>query len=208
MVQSFGESFWDERYSGSEAVWSGQPNPQLVSEISGMPPGRALDVGCGEGADSMWLARQGWQVTAVDFSNVALRRARQHSSSQAFPGSIAWEHRNLLQWTPPASSFDLVTAQFIHLPSEDREPLFLRLATSVARGGSLLIVGHSAADIQAGARRPQGDGLYFSAIDIAASLPQDMWRICVAEARPRGGLDADGHSITIHDEVLRAVRLA
>ena len=208
MVRMFGEAFWDGRYRGSTAVWSGRPNPQLVSEVSGMPPGRAMDAGCGEGADSLWLAHKGWQVTAVDFSSVALDRARRHASAQAFPGSIAWEHRNLLRWTPPPGSYDLVSAQFMHLPSEDRDSLYKRLAASVATGGTLLIVGHSKTDIDAGARRPHGDGLFFKAIDIAGSLTPEHWDIAVAEARPRSGSDAAGRAITIHDEVLRAVRLA
>lgn len=208
MANFFDEEFWDERYGGSKSVWSGQPNPQLVAESAGMKPGRALDVGCGEGADSLWLAQKGWQVLAVDFSRTALRKAREHASKQDFPGSITWDHRDLMLWTPPIGSFDLVTAQFMHLPHEDREPLFMRLAASVDVGGSLLIVGHSASDIAAGARRPNGAGLFFRAVDIAGTLTPGHWEIAVAEARPRAGSDAAGRAITVHDEVLRAVRLA
>lgn len=216
MATLFDETFWDERYSGSGAVWSGNPNPQLVAEAAGLAPGRALDVGCGEGADSLWLAERGWQVSAVDISNVALQKAAHHASAKAasgtavpaLPGTIAWDHHDLLAWTPPAASFDLVTAQFMHLPKVDRDPLYARLAAAVATGGSLLIVGHAASDIHAGARRPDVQDLFFTAADIAGALDENMWRIEASESRPRSAEDSDGHPITIHDEVLRAVRLA
>lgn len=219
----FDENFWDERYSGSHAVWSGNPNPQLLAEMESFPtqapaiaaasaarPGwpAALDVGCGEGADSIWLARRGWHVTAVDISRVALQKAEQHAMALELPGSIAWEHHDLLAWAPPAAAFDLVNAQFMHLPSQDRIPVFARLAAAVAAGGTLLVVGHSSQDILAGAKRPNAPDLYFTAAEVAASLDPQAWRVEVAEARPRSAAGVDGETITIHDEVLRAVRIA
>lgn len=212
MADLFDESFWDERYRGSRAVWSGSPNPQLVAEVSGLLPGRALDVGCGEGADSLWLAERGWHVLAVDISSVALQKAADHAATKetsgtALPGTITWEHHDLLAWIPPAASFTLVTAQFMHLPKVDREPLYARLAAAVAPGGSLLIVGHSESDIQAGARRPPGPELFFTAGNIADSLDARQWRVEVSEAKARTAMDPEGRPITIHDEVLRAVRL-
>src|SRR6266702_6994197 len=75
----FDEGFWDERYRSARQVWSGNPNPQLIAEATALPPGRALDVGCGEGADAIWLARRGWSVVAADISGVALERGRQHA---------------------------------------------------------------------------------------------------------------------------------
>lgn len=77
----FDAEFWDTRYGESTKVWSGKPNPQLVSEVSGLKPRTALDIGSGEGADSIWLARHGWHVTAVDFSQVALDRAAEHAAT-------------------------------------------------------------------------------------------------------------------------------
>ncbi|WP_218711499.1 bifunctional 2-polyprenyl-6-hydroxyphenol methylase/3-demethylubiquinol 3-O-methyltransferase UbiG [Arthrobacter sp. BF1] len=215
MTNLFDENFWDERYSGSTTVWSGQANPQLLTEMSGpdaAPDSRvartALDVGCGEGADAVWLARHGWDVTAVDISRVALKRANGHAAGLELAGSISWEHHNLLTWRPPAFCFDLVSAQFMHLPKDDREPLYSRLAAAVAPGGTLLIVGHSASDIQAGARRPAVPDLYFTASEIADSLDSKHWQVLVAESRPRMAQNPEGKPITIHDEVLRATRLA
>lgn len=222
MATLFDEKFWDERYGGNGAVWSGNPNPQLIAEAADLVTGRALDVGCGEGADALWLAERGWHVVAVDLSSVALQKAARHAAAKAatgpaLVGSIEWEHHDLLAWSPPAGSFDLVTAQFMHLPTADREPLFARLAEAVAPGGSLLIVGHSESDILAGARRPHDPELFFTAADVAGSLAVDslavnpldanQWRVEVSEARPRIGTDMNGSQITIHDEVMRAVRL-
>ena len=212
MATLFDENFWDERYNDSDSVWSGNPNPQLVAQAAGLTPGRALDAGCGEGADALWLAQRGWAVTAVDISRIALQKAAQHASAQATSvaaaaGSIVFEHHDLLGWTPPESSFDLVNAQFMHLPQADRDPLYARLAAAVAVGGSLLIVGHSASDIHSGARRPDVPDLFFTAADVAGALDQAKWRIGVAESRPRTAQNADGRPMTVHDEVMRAMRL-
>lgn len=218
----FDENFWDDRYNGSHAVWSGNPNPQLLAEMASFPTKApegeaasavrsgwpaALDVGCGEGADSIWLARRGWNVTAVDISRVALQKAEQHTKTLELTGSIAWEHHDLLEWPPPAAAFDLVNAQFMHLPSQDRIPVFARLAAAVAAGGTLLVVGHSSQDILAGAKRPNAPDLYFTAAEVAASLDPQEWKVALADARPRLATGANGNAITIHDEVLRAVRL-
>lgn len=214
MTRIFDEGFWDERYAGKGSVWSGNPNPQLVSEISGpgtlstTEPKTALDVGCGEGADSVWLAGQGWHVTGVDISRVALQRARDHEAEPSLSGSITWEHHDLLQWTPPSSSFDLVSIQFMHLPRNDRELVHARLAAAVRTGGTLLIVGHAESDVLAGARRPKDSELFFTAVETSAALEPDHWRVELAESRPRLDKGHDGETITVHDEVMRAVRLA
>ncbi|WP_315913090.1 class I SAM-dependent methyltransferase [Arthrobacter sp. lap29] len=214
MTRTFDADFWDERYNSANAVWSGHPNPQLVAEAASLnplhvsAPRTALDVGSGEGADALWLADRGWNVTAVDFSRVALQRAKEHASAMDLAGSVIWEHHDLLIWTPPASTFDLVSAQFMHLPRTDRERLYAHLAASVAIGGTLLIVGHSATDALAGAHRPDAPDLFFTAAELAAALEPTQWRIQVSEARPRAGTGHDHASITIHDEVLRAIRLS
>jgi len=207
MTVIFDENFWNERYGQHGKVWSGNPNPQLVAEAADLPPGTALDVGCGEGADTVWLAGRGWQVTGVDISTVALERAAAHAANLALPGAIVWEHRDLLAWAPPASAFDLVSAQFMHLPKAGRDPLFARLAEAVAPGGTLLLVGHSPQDVEAGAHREFGADLFFTAAQLAAALDPGAWQVLVSEARPRTSSGHDGGTTTIHDEVLRAARL-
>jgi SAM-dependent methyltransferase len=205
----FSEAFWDERYRSSSAVWSGNPNPQLMAEAASLQPGDALDVGCGEGADAIWLAERGWRVTAVDISTIALERgaaqARQVSSDVA--GRITWQQVDLLEWGPAPQTYDLVSAQFMQLPAQLRVGLFERLAASVAVGGTLLIVGHSPTDLHTTAARPPLPELFFTAKEIAAALDPSLWMVIVSEARPRVVRDPDGHLVTVHDEVF-AVRRA
>jgi hypothetical protein len=105
-----GDFDWDERYSQAEQMWSGEPNTSLVSEVRGIKPGIALDVGCGEGADAIWLAELGWQVTAIDVSEVALHRAR--AAAERMDVEVEWVHAGLLEATLPPGRFNLVSAQY------------------------------------------------------------------------------------------------
>jgi SAM-dependent methyltransferase len=199
-------TLWDERYRSQAAVWSGNPNIRLVEEVSELAPGSALDVGCGEGADAIWLAERGWRVTAADISSVALERARTAEMSVDAAGRIDWLHIDLVKCDPPAPAYDLVSAHFMHLPKEPRDVLFRRLAALVKPGGTLLVVGHHPSDLQTTARRPRRPGVLYTAADIAALLEPGDWDVIVNEARERSTTDPDGRTITIHDAVLRARR--
>ena len=201
------QAFWEEFYRSASTVWSGEPNPQLVSEVAALRPGAALDAGCGEGADAIWLARRGWRVTAADLSQVALQRAadRARRLDAEVAGRITWQHADLTVWPPPAGAFDLVSAQYLHFPRSVREPLQRRLAGAVAPGGTLLIVGHDPSDIGSGAHRPDPD-LLCTADQAAACLEPGQWQIAAAEARPRQVTGPDGQVITIRDAVLLATR--
>jgi SAM-dependent methyltransferase len=208
MTTAQDERYWDERYGENHSVWSGEPNPQLVSETSGLVPGTALEVGSGEGADAIWLARRGWNVTAVDFSAVALARAADRiADEQETAKRITWAHHDVTQWTPPAATFDLVTTHYMQLPRAQREALFRRLAAAVAPGGTLLIVGHDLSDMDTGVHRPPME-LFFTADEVAETLDPGEWRIIVSDARPRSHKDADGHEVPVNDAVLRAQRTA
>jgi SAM-dependent methyltransferase len=202
------EAFWDERYRSNGALWSGNPNSHLVTEAADLAPGTALDVGCGEGADAIWLAERGWRVTAVDLSTVALERgaARALEVGADVARRITWLHADLADWVPAAASYDLVSAQFMHLPRDQRELLHRRLAEAVAPGGTLLVVGHHPSDLQTTIPRPPVPELFFTASDVAASLAPEEWVTLVDEARARTVLDADGRKTTIHDAVLRVQR--
>jgi SAM-dependent methyltransferase len=202
------QEFWDERYRSSNALWSGNPNPHLVTEAAGLVPGAALDVGCGEGADAIWLAEHGWRVTAVDFSTVALERAAAHAqkASAEVAERITWLHADFTDWVPEVSKYDLVSAHFLHMPGDRRDALHRRLAAAVSPGGALLIVGHHPSDLQTTLPRPPVPELYFTASDVTASLDGRGWDIVVSEARARSTLDPEGRTVTIHDAVLRAQR--
>jgi 2-polyprenyl-3-methyl-5-hydroxy-6-metoxy-1,4-benzoquinol methylase len=199
-------AFWDERYRSSGSLWSGEPNPQLIADVAELPPGAALDAGCGEGADAIWLAERGWRVTAVDFSTVALERGASHARASGLDAHIEWVRADLLAWVPAVASYDLVSAQFVHLPADSRAAVHERLAAAVSPGGTLLLVEHSPRDLSTTARRPHDAGLFTTAADIAAALDAHEWEIVVSEARPRQAPDPAGDIITVYDEVVRARR--
>ncbi|MCO5970466.1 class I SAM-dependent methyltransferase [Actinoallomurus soli] len=207
MSEQFGQDFWEERYAGHTHVWSGRPNPQLVAEAGDLTPGTALDAGCGEGADAVWLASRGWRVTAVDFAATALRRAREHAEAfdAGAAGRIDWLQADLTAWAPPERRFDLVSTHYVHL-AEERAAFFRRMAAAVAPGGSLLVVGHHPSDLETTVGRPPLPELFFTAEDVVACLDSGRWDVVAAEARPRPATDPDGNEVTVHDTVLRAVR--
>lgn len=198
------ERFWDERYGQSEAIWSGNPNPQLIDEVSDLPAGTALDVGCGEGADAIWLAGRGWRVTAVDISQVVLDRAVKHAEAAGVADRITWLHADLTDGASPGAGFDLVSAHFMHLPAAQRVPLYGRLAAAVSPGGTFLVVGHDPSDMMVG--RPNVPGMYFTASQVAADLDAADWTVLVDEKRGRATVSPDGNAITVHDTVLKARR--
>ena len=205
MTEKFTQEFWDERYRSRSQLWSGKPNPHLVSHVSGLGNGKALDIGCGEGADAIWLAERGWRVTALDVSTVALKRGASHAA-EAGAGvarRINWLHEDLLIWKgPKPDSYDLVTSQFLHLPKEPRESLFRRLVASVSPGGTLLIVGHHPSDLQSTVPSEMA-ALRFTASEVAALLDPQAWEIVVEASIERPAVDTGGHT---HDAVLRARR--
>jgi SAM-dependent methyltransferase len=202
----FTQEFWDDRYRSAGRLWSGQPNPQLVAQAAGLAPGQALDAGCGEGADAIWLASRGWTVTAVDVSAVALERAAAHAADQGdeIAGRIAWRREDLLTWDPGSRRFDLVSAQFMHLPDADSR--HARLAAAVRPGGTLLIVAHHPDDARVNVGRPGHVHRFPSAAQLAAALDPGDWEILVATAVGRSATDLDGQPVTVQDTVLRARR--
>ena len=208
MPEELGEEFWDERYRSAAALWSGNPNRYLVSETADLTPGRALDAGSGEGADAIWLAGRGWQVTAVDFSAVALQRAAAHARQRgsAVAARIEWAKEDLTTWIPSPGRYDLVTAQYLHLPSVVRPVLFRRLAAAVAVGGTLLIAGHHPSDLQTTMPRPQDPDRYFTGDEAASALEPRQWDIITNATPERAGTDPDGHIVILHDTVFRAQR--
>ncbi|TFC86282.1 bifunctional 2-polyprenyl-6-hydroxyphenol methylase/3-demethylubiquinol 3-O-methyltransferase UbiG [Cryobacterium sp. TMT4-31] len=200
--------FWDQRYAGNETLWSGRPNAALVSETHHLRPGRALDVGCGEGADALWLAAQGWDVTALDVSRVALERAARQADlvrADLVGGTVRWLHAGLVEAALPAASFDLVSAQYPALLRTDESIAERALLDAVAPGGVLLIVHHPTPTAAEAAAHGFDPDLYVSPAQVAALL-DDTWRIEVDETRPRHVATGAGAHHT-EDVVVRARRL-
>jgi len=196
--------FRNEHYGMRETPWSAAPNDLVVAAAAELAPGRALDVACGEGADAVRLAECGWDVAAVDISAVALARGRAHEAT----GRIAWLEVDLLAWTPPAATYDLVTAHFVHFAAPERRIVFGGLAAAVRPNGVLLIVAHHPSDLQTTAGRRPMPAYYYTAEELAAELAPHDWEIAEASARPRPAIDPAGRSIVVHDAVLRARRRA
>ena len=202
-TEMFEPAAWEERYAGPEKVWSGNANAQLVAEASGLAAGTALDVGCGEGGDVIWLARHGWTVTGADFSANGLARAARHAEEAGVAGRVSWEQVDARTFAAGGRSYDLVTSHFLHPPDGGTVAVTTRLAGAVAPGGHLLVVGHAPSEVftqlSASHRRAM-----FVATDLLPGLPDDF-EVLVAEQRPRTAV-RDGVTVDIHDSTLLARR--
>ncbi|OIK28510.1 class I SAM-dependent methyltransferase [Streptomyces malaysiense] len=195
---------WDERYAERPQLWSGRPNGALVAETAGLTPGRVLDVGCGEGADAVWLARAGWEVTALEVSGVALERAAGHARDAGL--TVHWVHAALTEAGLPPASFDLVSAQYPALLRTPDAAAERALLAAVAPGGVLLLVHHAGMDD--GQARDSGfdpaDYVWPSAV---AELLDGDWRVEVDERRPRVAPEGGAGAHHADDLVLRVRRL-
>lgn len=159
-----GPDDWDRRYQGAELLWTAEANRFLVAEVGPMPPGQALDLGCGEGRNAVWLAERGWEVTAVDFSAVGLGKGRRLAEARGV--TVEWVLADLLGYEPPPEAFDLVVLLYLHLPPPDRRLVHRRAARSLAPGGTILVVGHDRTNITDGWGGPQDPTLLFTPGDV------------------------------------------
>lgn len=157
---------WDSRYAGTDLLWSAGPNRFLVSELEGLPPGRALDLACGEGRNALWLAEQGWQATGVDFSAVAVERARAIAAERGL--AAVFEQADVLAYEPPAAAFDLVIVFYLQLPAAERARALSAAARALAPGGTLLVVGHDLINRTIGSGGPQDPAVLFTPADVVA----------------------------------------
>jgi SAM-dependent methyltransferase len=191
---------WDQRHAARDPIESSEPDPTLVGEIGSLRPGRALDLGAGDGRNAIWLASHGWQVTAVDFSQVALDRGRGLAAESG--ARVEWQLADLLDWSPGARLYDLVALFFIHLPREERRDVYARAAGAVTPGGTLLVVGHDRTNLADGVGGPQDPGVLFTPGEVAADLAG--FRVERAEVVRRHVADGRGPI----DAIVRAVRVA
>lgn len=194
------DTFWDSKYRAQDKLWSGNANGVLVAETSSLPPGRALDVGCGEGADARWLAERGWQVTGVDVSQVALDRAAAVSGDLP----VRWVRLDLATNAPAGGSYDLVSAQYFPLPRSEGDPAARGLLDAVAAGGTLLVAGHDLSEMPAHTEDGVDPADYYRPDEVAALL-DDAWTVVINETRPRVGSAASSSQHT-RDAVLLAHR--
>ncbi|GMQ93580.1 MAG: class I SAM-dependent methyltransferase [Acidimicrobiia bacterium] len=197
---------WDKRHSGQPSdMWSGHPNETLLAETSGLAPGRAVDIGCGEGADAIWLASHGWQVTGVDISQVALERAASNARENGV--SVEWICTDVTANPPTAGGYELVSAHYPALLHSVNDAAIEALLTGVSPGGTLLVVGHAPIDPEYAISHGFNPDDYIQPADVAARL-DESWTIEVDETRPRRPTSPGGSSPHDQDTVLKARRNA
>ncbi len=160
---------WDRRYADVESLWAAKPNRFLVAEVSSLDPGRALDLACGEGQNAIWLATLGWTVTGVDFSSVAIDKARARAAQEGV--GVEFLCADLLDVHPDAEAYDLVMVFYIHVPPAARCVILERAAAAVAPEGTFLLVGHDLTNLTGGVGGPSDPAILFTPDDIARELP-------------------------------------
>ena len=158
---------WNRKHGEAGPLFGVEPNRFLVAEVSGLPPGRALDVACGAGRNAVWLAERGWAVTGVDFSDAALANARRLAAERGV--EVDWVDVDLRDWQPPAE-YDLVAVLYLHVPADERRAVLSRAAAALAPGGTLLVVGHHSDNIDRGSGGPKDPRVLYSEEDVAGDL--------------------------------------
>jgi SAM-dependent methyltransferase len=215
MTQGFDKDYWKSHWQRADGHGAGRgiaPNPYAARETSSLAPGTALDAGCGEGAEAIWLAAEGWQVTAVDISTEALARASERATmGGAAPERVQWVEADLGAWEP-GKQFDLVTTHYAH-PAMPQLVFYERISDWVAPGGTLLIVGHLHTPGAAGHGHSQEeqDGhppeeASVTAASIMAGLDTTQWQVVTAEEQTRTLTNRAGRAVQLHDVVVRATR--
>ena len=195
---------WDARYGeGDGTMWSGRPNGRLVAEVADLAPGRALDVGCGEGADAIWLAGHGWTVTAIDVSDVAVGRARE--AAHLADATVEWFCGDALETPFLPRSFDLVSLQYPALPEAAGDAAVRRLLGTVRPGGLLLAVYHDLDDEHREHMKSKGmDPADYVGADDLGRLLGDEFNVELHVVEPR--IDPPPGTPHVADIVLRARR--
>jgi SAM-dependent methyltransferase len=199
---------WKQRYAQSELVWSASANIWVQEVTQDLPAGWALDIAAGEGRNALWLADRGWQVTAVDFSTVALQRARalaeEHFGHDA--GRLVTLEADVKTWVPEARSYDLVLVVYLHLPEQERRSVMRAAAEAVAPGGTLLVVGHDLENLTSGHGGPQNPAVLYRPSDIVADIEPSQLVVVRHETARRPAITALGQPVEALDALMVARR--
>ena len=185
--RAYWEQLWEKTLrEHADKVAQRPPNARLIAAVESLQPGRALDAGCGHGAETLWLAGHGWDVTALDFSASALAHARSTAESLGpdIAARIEWLEGDLAVWTPPPERFDLVVCLYVHIADSEAQ-MVRRMASGVAPGGALFLVGHRPIDPATGKPTAAAGQVQVSVEGAVAALDSNGWELAVAEERPR-----------------------
>ncbi|NLE82435.1 MAG: class I SAM-dependent methyltransferase [Rhodococcus sp.] len=176
---------WDERYSQNDLVWGSPPNAVVVEQLTALPHGRALDLACGEGRNSLWLATRGWHVTGIDYSSVAIDKARTLASRSPRSVRERLDYRTGditdAEW---GESYDLALLIYVHLPRSQRNHAVRRAIDSLKPDGILMILGHDSSNLEHGVGGPQDPEILYTPEDLTHDLA-DAVRIDISERRLR-----------------------
>jgi SAM-dependent methyltransferase len=199
---------WNQRYQQSELVWSAAANIWVQELTQDLPAGSALDIGAGEGRNALWLAARGWQVTAVDFSEVALQGARaladEHLGEHA--GRLVTHEADVRTWVPRTRSYDLVLVVYLHLPEQQRRAVMQAAAEAVAPGGTLLVVGHDVQNLTSGHGGPQNPAVLYRPNDIIADIEPSQLVVVRHETAARSATNTQGQAVEALDALVVARR--
>ena len=201
MRPGFAREDWNARYAQKELLWTAQPNRLFAAEVEAIEPGRALDVACGEGRNAVWLAERGWQVTGIDFSDVALRKAAELARARGV--EVEWVAADVLVHEPPPGAFDLVAVLYLQLPHDELARALRRAARAVAPGGALIVLGHDTRNLSDGYGGPRDASVLYTPADVVASL--DDLVVERAETVERTVTLDDGDAVAL-DAFVRAAR--
>jgi SAM-dependent methyltransferase len=190
---------WDRRYAEAEHLWSAKPNRFLVAEVAGLPPGRALDLACGEGQNAIWLAGLGWEVVGVDYSEVAIAKARARAARDGV--DVQFVAADLLEYEAEPAAYALVLVLYLHLPAEERRRVLAQASQALAPGGTLVLVGHDVVNIAEGVGGPSDPSILYTPDEIAEELPG-----LVIERAERVLRDVTGEDRPAIDALVRARR--
>jgi SAM-dependent methyltransferase len=165
---AFSREDWNRRYAAKELLWSAEPNRRFAADVEPLPAGRALDLGCGEGRNAVWLAERGWEVTGVDFSEVALGKAERLAARRGV--EVDWVLADLRDHVPPSEAFDLVAILYLQLPAAERRLVLGRAAAATAPGGGVYVLGHDTRNLTEGHGGPKDAAVLFTPEQAAADL--------------------------------------
>ena len=192
---------WDRRYAGTELVWTAEPNRFVVAELRDLAPGRALDLGAGEGRNAVWLAVHGWQVTAVDFSAAGLDKGRRLAAARGT--AVDWVQADLRDYQPEAGAFQLVLIAYLQLQAAELDGVLRRGVTALAQAGTLLVVGHDVTNLAEGTGGPPDPAVLYTPASVTRSLSGLTVLRADRVRRPVPAGDGDREAV---DTLVRAVR--
>jgi SAM-dependent methyltransferase len=193
---------WNRKYGEAGRLFGAEPNRFLVAEVEALEPGRALDLACGAGRNSVWLAGRGWTVTGADFSDVALENARGLAAERGV--EVEWVQADLREWEPPERAFELVVVLYLQVPAAERRAMLGRAAAAVADGGVLLVVGHDLQNLNGGWGGPKDPAVLFTPEDVVAEVPGLVVEKAERVLRPVETEDGEAQAI---DALVRARRV-